>query len=247
MSFISIYDEGRYNRKLVKLTNLNTAVYWSELLEIIEQVVRKKKFDDDGYFKLDRKYMEDQTGIQLDDQLEAESLLEKLGVLERNQSDECKLRVQLKEMTELLADDKTQKLETSKTKEKISRAQQKANKQACILITMKNILSEADPELRAKYEEWIESVYARGGPSGFLTKVKIQLFEDKINSFSADKQVKLDLLTEAILSGYSDADWVISRYTSKKRPAQSARPAPTATIIAEPQKVSTSVDTNIFF
>ena len=64
MSFISIYDEGRYNRKLVKLTNLNTAVYWSELLEIIEQVVRKKKFDDDGYFKLDRKYMEDQTGIQ---------------------------------------------------------------------------------------------------------------------------------------------------------------------------------------
>ena len=33
---------GRFNRKLVKMTNLQTAVYWSEILDIITRVVKKQ-------------------------------------------------------------------------------------------------------------------------------------------------------------------------------------------------------------
>ncbi|MBO7079745.1 MAG: hypothetical protein J6W64_08065 [Bacilli bacterium] len=71
---------GRYNRKLMKLAGLNTAVYWSEILDIIIHVVKKKKFDENGFFKIDRKYIEDRTGLEIEDQLDCDAILENLKV-----------------------------------------------------------------------------------------------------------------------------------------------------------------------
>lgn len=244
MAFYDVFIEGRYNRKLLKITNLYTAVYWSELLEIIEQVVRKHKFDDSGFFKLDRKYMEERTGIQLEEQLNCEALLEKLGVLTRDETEENRLQVRLKEMTEILADDKTNKLETSKAKEKISKAQAAANKKAAILVTMKRCCGpfESDTDLLAKYESWIDSVYSAGR---FLTKEKIQLFIDGINKYSDNKDIKLEIINVGIMTGWDNVEWVINKYKGTSTKSQ-VKPQ-TGTIIAEPQRVATSVKEDLFF
>lgn len=214
---------GRYNRKLMKIAGLKTAVYWSELLDIIVQVVRKKKFDAEGFFKIDRKYVEERTGLNIDDQLEIDSILENLKVLEHAPGENSKIKVMLSTMEQLIISDNIETMEISTKSTKLTQTQKRENKQAAIIISMKKLIQEKDLDLRLKYESWVESVYASG--KGFLTKDKIQIFESMINEYTTDKQVKLLILQQAIMTGYTNPDWVIKAYedtlhTSNKKTAQ---------------------------
>lgn len=230
---------GRFNRKLARLTTLEVAVYWSEILDIIPHVVKKQTYDDKGFFKLDRQYIEDRTCIQLEDQLMYDSILENMQVIERDPGDSTRILVKLEVMAAILADDNIKKLDLPKNKTKVSRTQAAANKKAAILQTMKKCVSESDEELRNKYESWVDSVYAAGK---FLTKAKIQVFESAINTFTQDLKVKSDLLDLGIQTGWDNAEWIINKY---KSPVVSSKPA--ATVIGTPQKVATSVSDKFEF
>ena len=86
---------GRFNRKLAAIAGLPVAVYWSAILEVSTKVVKKKKYDEDGYFKLDRKYVEEITSIGLEDQLDCDAVLSNLKVRSkrrRTESTESPLR-----------------------------------------------------------------------------------------------------------------------------------------------------------
>ena len=48
---------GRYNRKFARIVGLEAAVYWSEILEVLDRVLEKKTFDNDGWFVLNRDYI----------------------------------------------------------------------------------------------------------------------------------------------------------------------------------------------
>lgn len=238
MAYIDILSPdayGRYNRKLSRLTNLTVAVYWSEILDISTKVVKKKKYDEEGFFTIDRKYVEERTTISLNEQLDCDAILHNLGVLDVNELDVCKIRIKLAEMVQILADDHTQEVLAAKKKTKVNKTQAAANKTAGIIITMKKCLSESDPDLRSKYEEWIEAVYAA---KRFLTKAKIKIFEDAINAYSTDKQVKLGLIDAGILSGYDTPEWVINRYQS------SNRSVPNTVVHLPEQKVATADTVN---
>lgn len=54
---------GQYNIKLATLTSLHVAVYFSYILKISDRVKTKARFDDEGFFRLDRKYVENKTTL----------------------------------------------------------------------------------------------------------------------------------------------------------------------------------------
>lgn len=241
VDLVSSDGYGRYNRKFAKLAGLTAAVYWSEILDISTKVVKKKKFDDEGYFKVDRKYIEDRTTLTVEEQLESDSILTNIGVLEIKDLDPSMIRVQLRVFAELLIDDKVQPNESLKKKTKTSRSQAAANKKAGIIITMKRCIPETDPELRAEYESWVDSVYAA---SRFLTKDIINKFYTAVNNYTTDKKVKLKLLEEAITSGYTDFSWIQNRYESSTRTSKVSNGS--AARLPE-QKIATKVNTDQTF
>lgn len=61
---IDILNSANYimvNRDAIRIFGLNTAVYCAELLNIYKKAVIKQKLVDDTYFRVDRKYIENQT------------------------------------------------------------------------------------------------------------------------------------------------------------------------------------------
>lgn len=220
---------GSYNRRLAKLTSLNTAIYWAEILDIIPKIQRKKTFDTDGYFKLDRAYIQERTSLAPEEQVYCDQILQRINVLEVDSLDASRLRVNLKTMTEFLLDDKVVPLTNIRKFSKGNKVAEGLAKKAGMIDTMKNLLSEQDAEFRSKYEAWVDSVYT--GKKGFLTKAKIKMFESKINEYALDDHaLKNELLDIAISTGYTDADWVISKLpiTWKKSTASQTQRSATA-------------------
>ena len=99
VDLVSSDGYGRYNRKFARLVGITAAVYWSEILDISTKVVKKKKFDDEGYFKVDRKYIEERTALTVEEQLDCDSILTNIGVLEVQAAETNMIRVQLRVFT----------------------------------------------------------------------------------------------------------------------------------------------------
>lgn len=239
MPFVDVMSPdayGRYNRRLAQITNLPTAVYWSELLLVCSRVTEKKKYDNDGYFILDRDYMTRRITLSVDEQLEADAILTNLEVLEAFPEEPNKIRVNLEKMCNILVDADFKPTKNLKKKLTASKAQKSEAKRQGVLITMKKCVSEIDPDLYQKYEAWVDSVYAS---KRFLTKVLIQNFENAVNAYSSDKQVRLNLLDIAVQTGYTDPEWVINQYTRSLANR-------TVTLNKTPN-VSTGINTDISF
>ena len=70
-----------YNRRLAEILGVKAAIYLSEILNINEKAFRKKAFDEDNYFDLDRDYFTKRTALTTDEQLEIEANLVKLQII----------------------------------------------------------------------------------------------------------------------------------------------------------------------
>lgn len=208
------------NKKMIYLVGLVAATYWAAILNIIVKVKKKNAVDDNGYFTIDRQYIKDTTQILVEDQLDCDTILQTLGVLEINQQDSNKLGIKLKEYTEILINDNIKQLSCLKKVAKVTRAQKTQNKQGAIIFKMKTLIMEPDQELRLLYESWIDSVYAS---KRFLTKAKIQLFENKINEHAKSKEDKKKILEKAIQTGYTEADWLFNSYNNKNTNISTAK------------------------
>lgn len=239
MAYVDILSPdayGRFNRKLAKLTSLVVAVYWSEILDISNRVVKEQLFDDEGYFNVDRNYIRERTTVGVNEQMESDSVLENIGILEVNENNPDMIRVKLETAISILVDDDFKLNKTAKKRIGISKVQAAENKKAGIIANMKKCIREEDESLRSKYEAWVESVYAGGH---FLTKALVQTFEDRLNGYTSRRAIKADILDLACATGYNNFEWVLSRYesTAKKN---------TASRLAE-QKISNGVKTDINF
>jgi hypothetical protein len=239
MAYVDILSPdayGRFNRKLAQLTSLAVAVYWSEILDISTKVLKKGKFDSNGFFKLDRKYIETRTTLKVETQLEADAVLNNLGVLESNEDDPDQIRVKLETAISILADDTFKIDRGAKKRVGASKAQQAASKKAGVISTMKGLLRETDPELLELYKGWVDSVYAG---KWFLTKTIIYDFEDAINKYTSDKKVKESLLHIAVQTGYREFEWIKGRYEQNRNSTN-------ITKLAD-QKISMGVKTDVNF
>lgn len=234
--FLDLICDNNYiniNIKLAKIVGLDTAVYFAELLNISREVIRKKKFDEaTGFFKLDRKYMEDRTTLASAEQLECEKTLKALNIISCHPDDKNKLKVDLEAFANLIIEDNLEQFNLPKKKEKISATQKAANKRAGMIegmqeLTAKIATEKQHEELIPSLVNWVESVYAN---KRFLTKAIIEVFIDKICAATSDTTEQIALITEAMVSGYPNADWVISKRKSLKSNVVLNTPQETATI-----------------
>ena len=206
---LSSDNYGSFNIKLAKIANLETAVYWAELLNIIKKVLKKQKFDENGFFKLDRKYIEDRTTLTTEDQYNCDSALAQLGVLESEVDDKDQVRVNLELMTSILIDDDAKKLVQIGKQLKVKKSTAAKNKVDAIKASMKESIVEPDLSILEALKDWVEAIYAN---KNFLTKKVIETFQTTIKQYSNDKTVQLKIIELATIHAYKDAAWAINLF-----------------------------------
>lgn len=231
--YLDLFDELKLNKKLVKLAGFEVAAYWAELQSILKQVVKKQTMDEQGFFPLDRNYVERETTLTVSKQLKAEETLIKLGVLLRNPEDPNRIAIAVNGMVAVITDEDTTKLKKGgKTS-----ADEKAAKIAGIKSTMKRAIVETDPEIRAAYERWVDGMIDAANCR--FTKAVVQVFEKTVTEYTTNKGIRLKIIEIATTNSYKDATWAINKLGGNFKTA--------GTFIGVPQKQNVGIDPNSIF
>jgi hypothetical protein len=207
--YLDLFDELRLNKRLCKLVGFEVAAYWAELQSILKQVVKKKTMDEQGFFTLDRDYVERETTLSINKQLKCEEKLVAMGVVVKDPENPNRLTISVSNMVEIITDEDTKKLRKST---KAAKEEAKVAKVEGIKQTMKRFIQEADPELRVAYELWIEGMV--DAQNCKFTKAVVQLFEKTVTEYTKDKATRLKIIEIATASSYRDATWAINKLSN---------------------------------
>ena len=235
--YLDLFDELRLNKRLVKLTSFEVAAYWAILQSILKQVVKKQTADEQGFFTLDREYVERETTLTVNKQLKCEDKLIELGVLAKDTENPNRITISVSNMIEIITDEDTKKL---KKATKAAKEEAKAAKAAGMKETMKRFTQEQDTEIRNAYYQWIDGMIDAANCK--FTKAVVQLFEQTVSAYTPDKAKRLKIIEIATINSYRDANWAISRLSSSFRPGVRI-----ATENTTAQKVCTGTADNVTF
>ena len=231
--YLDLFDELRLNKRLVKLAGFEVAAYWAELQSVLKQVVKKQTMDEQGFFLLDRDYIERETTLTVNKQLKCEEELIELGALLRDAENPNRIAIGVNAMVAVITGEDTTKLKKSRK----SSADEKAAKIEGIKSTMKKALVETDPEVRAAYERWIDGMIDAANCR--FTKAVVQVFEKTITEYTTNKAIRLKIIEIATTNSYKDATWAINKLDNRfKNPG---------TFIGVSQKQNVGIDPNSVF
>ena len=231
--YLDLFDELRLNKRLVKLAGFEVAAYWAELQSVLKQVVKKQTMDEQGFFLLDRDYIERETTLTVNKQLKCEEELIELGALLRDAENPNRIAIGVNAMVAVITGEDTTKLKKSRK----SSADEKAAKIEGIKSTMKKALVETDPEVRAAYERWMDGMIDAANCR--FTKAVVQVFEKTITEYTTNKAIRLKIIEIATTNSYKDATWAINKLDNRfKNPG---------TFIGVSQKQNVGIDPNSVF
>ena len=230
--YLDLFDELRLNKRLIKVAGFEVAAYWAELQSVLKQVVKKQVADEQGFFVLDREYVERETTLSVSKQLKCDDKLMSLGVMMKDATNPNKIAIAVNGMVAVITDEDTTKLKKSTAVKK----DEKAAKIAGIKTTMKKAILETDPDVRAAYERWVEGMIDAANCR--FTKAVVQLFEKTVTEHTTDKNLRLKIIEIATVNSYKDASWAINRVSGYR--------STPATKLPE-QKICTGVSTNVTF
>lgn len=235
MGYVGISSQENYiniNISILHTFDLETAVYWAVLNSILYQVHKKKKYDDSGYFKLDRKYMAEKTGLDAKKQKQIESILESFGIIDIDHTVKTgnKFRVDIRKMLSIIIQDNIQdtleqeiKIVKSEPKEKPKKVklteEEQIKKKEGIVLGLCKYINEPDSDLYNSYKEWITSMVF----NKTITKLQIETFQNALNTYTQDKALKLNLLRVAAVNSYKDLEYVLNKYNSLQSISTSSR------------------------
>lgn len=214
MAYIDILSQENYiqvNTKAIHLFGRDTALYLSVLLDIYSQVKRKKTYNKEGFWPLDRSYVREKTCLAVPEQRACDTILNTAGVLE---TDEDNLRIDAQLLASLLTAEDTSLLKTitkvSKAESKEGKAQAKRESAIIGFKVMCEKLAGENHELAVALDDWVEAVYARE-TSAFLSKPLVNTFYNKITSYSSDIKDQIEVVKLCITNSWKDADWAINK------------------------------------
>jgi len=215
-----------FNIKLAEIFGLHSAIYISELLNINDKAIRKDKIQESSFI-LDREYISNRTTIKVEEQIEIEKNLIKLGILEKpNENENCVI-LNINVLTTLMMSADEDLVEGVKKLSKLkSEKKKRGTKSEAIKDNLLTNIVTTNIELLEAYKEWIDAVVAK---EGWMSKKAVLYGQSVIDEFSnRDLDVALGVLAIAAMHGYRDIQWAINIYKDQykvKREFKTTTPA----------------------
>lgn len=224
------------NKKLIRVIGLSNAAYLAAIVEIMSAVLKKQTYNEEGFWPVDREYVEQCTGLTAKEQRVCDEALNKLAIIYSDKTNKDLICVDLQKLLPVIVDDTKCTLQTISKATKIDKETKSRNKKEAQIENMCMHCDDKEPDenLRELYHAWVRSVYTKN----YLTHAVIDIFIADINAFTEDPVIKADVLRYAVSTGYKTASWVLGAY---KRDTISKG------TLGIKQKVATSVDTTETF
>lgn len=240
--YLDLYDNITINKKMLKLVGMPAALYWAELQEILQRVFDKKKFNENGFFKLDRAYVEREINLTLKEQYECDAQLNQLGILVQDQNDPDSLSVSVEKFVAVISTedptllkDLAKAARPTKSGKKVATAEEKAAKTAGKIATLKKILVEPNKDVYESMCCWIDAIFAAETYAYKMTKATIETFQATLYKFTSDPQVMKQIVDIAAAQAWTDASWAINRYTTNNRVSATKLNVPQKTVVGTGQ------------
>ena len=203
----------------IRIFGLNTAVYCAELLNIYKKAVTKKKlYNDDKYFKIDRDYIKKQTSIDIDEQLKCDANLLKVNIIRPDPSDPDIIFFDVEIYASLLSSEDIKLLDKVSSKVKVNNP--KGTKQAArdrIIISLKDAIECKTPDVLFALKGWIDSIMS--DPKRVMSKQQVIAFKNTLDDYcNGDLQLALKLIEIATIHMYVDCQWAINIYERGNKP-----------------------------
>lgn len=198
------------NYRTIQIFGLPTAVYLTELINIYKKATRKNKLVEDGYFKVDRKYVNNVLCLTPEEQIICDLNLIKTSVLKKSSDNPDILKIDVKLYLSLLCSEDMKLYDDVKKQMKVQKPKgTKESQRQQYINVLKNSIECSNYELLTALRDWVEGVYAR--PNGFLSKSSIKIFQDTLNSYTkGDLDLALRVVQIATVQGYRDCQWAIN-------------------------------------
>lgn len=239
---LSDYYTVKVNTKMIDVFGIPTATYWAMLIDIMPRVVNKKyeELTTTGYFTVERCRILDKIGMSIEEQLTCDQGLARAGVVAIHPEDCNKLSIDCARALEIILEDDAKILKDIRKKAKTKKTDEAAAKAAGKIATFSAYAATLThtPEVQEAYRLWITALIE--GKKCAFSKTTVQLFHERMTSFTDNPNTQVEILRSAAASGYPNAEWVINSM-SKRSPA----PAP-ATRIGASQKQFTGVSEETF-
>lgn len=219
LDVISGDSYGRFNIKFANIAGLPTAAYMSELLDILRQVNRKGTFDENGYFAIDRAYVESRTTLSADEQYKCDQKLANYGIVASDPNDPNRIAVCTSAFLSLILEDDQEVLAEARKKLKGAKSRRAAaeGRRIGIVSRLQSEVAESDPDLLEAYRKWIEVAYDRG----VCRSPQVEVFRNTINEYTPDKSHRLKIIEIATANAYKEAAWAIQIFEKQYKPAMS--------------------------
>ncbi len=197
-----------FNIKLAQLLGLESSIYLSALIDINEKAYRKNKVIEDGFFTVDRNYIEQRTTLSKARQNKIEAELNRVGILQLS-NDYIKINLDI--LTSLVLEENENIRKDLSSFRKAATAKSKGD---YILNSVKNNIDQTLPEeLQLAYSNWLDSVYAK---FNFINKQT--LFNAQIevnNAANHNLDVAIDIINIAAANGWKDMKWAVKVYKER--------------------------------
>jgi hypothetical protein len=217
MSYLDVYQTISVNCKLAKITNPTTALYFGALLEVYEQVKRKKTFDPaSGVFRLDRTYVADRSGIPPDEQRNCDRAMAALGVIRVDPLSKDKLAIDMKRLVGLLADESKLPEEVLPKTIKMTKADRQASKEAGI----KSMLASAYGDLKAlnpKEREAVETLVDVYYSKGLVKRSQWELIFKLIKSAAHGPDAVSEMIDYVLATNYASIPAALDSFMKSKQ------------------------------
>ena len=224
---IDILNSSNYimvNMDAIRIFGLNTAVYCAELLNIYKKAVSKKKlYNDNKYFKIDRDYIQKQTSIEIEDQLKCDANLLKVNIITPDPNDPDLIAFDIEIYASLLASEDIKLLDKVSSKVKVTNPKGvKQSQRDRIIVKLKEGIECKTPEVLIALRGWIDSIMS--DPKRIMSKQQVTAFKNTLDDYcNGDLQKALKIIDIATVHMYIDCQWAINLYErDNKPPAQNS-------------------------
>lgn len=242
--YVDLFCKDGYlfvNKKIIKLFGIVEGVYLSELFNILNKVAKKKSYDPQtGYFKVDRNYIESITTIDPAAQRKIDEKMCRRAIISISPDNPDQISLDTELFVSIVVEEDEQALRQVSNKlsaKKTSKEDAQAKKKEGMKAGMSQYIRETDPDLVEALTAWISSCVDEKS----LTKVAVERFQDKLNAFSTQKEVKLEVIGIAAAKAYNLAEYAIDIYTKSRNLFSN-----TTTTAMPQQKVSTELSDTTF-
>lgn len=214
LELLSTSNYISFNIKLAHIIGLEGAVYVSEVLNINDKAVRKKKTTNGKYFTVDREYLEKRTTIPEKRQEEIEKALLGIDLLEKVSGEKDTLCLNLDTLMGLISEKDERLLKSISYN--ANPDNKKKKKQEQTFDQMMSYVVTDNAELRTAYGNWIQALLDNKKP---VTSVGMATAQKRVDEYSKrNLDVALKLLEIATIRCYVDMGWAINAFEKEMKP-----------------------------